>query len=83
MRVASSIALLGALAPLVAAQNVTQTVVELLGAFQELGLNALIQVAGSIENTTRGVEFLTELTNGSRILFAPTDDARMFIHPSP
>ena len=74
-----SLALLGAATPLVSAQaNVTQTISALLTVFEELGLNALIQVAGSIENTTRGVEFLTELSRGSSLLFAPNDAARKF-----
>ena len=84
MRAVSSLALLGvAAAPLVAAQNITETIGALLTAFTDLGLTSLIQVAGSIENTTRGIEFLSELANGSRILFAPTNDARTSICSCP
>lgn len=79
MRSSRLFAGLAFLAPsLVAAQNgtnVTQVIQQLLTGFQALGLNTLTQVAGSIENSTKGQALLASLATGQHTVFAPNDHA--------
>ncbi|KAG9081262.1 hypothetical protein FRC06_005685 [Ceratobasidium sp. 370] len=58
------------------AQNVNTTYITgLLGALNGLGLTSLATVARSIANNTNGVALLAQLSQGSKTVFAPNNEA--------
>ncbi|CAE7186317.1 unnamed protein product [Rhizoctonia solani] len=47
----------------------------LLGALNGLGLTSLVSVASSLANNTDGVALLSQLSQGNKTIFAPSNDA--------
>ncbi|CAE6423153.1 unnamed protein product [Rhizoctonia solani] len=72
-----SCVLLAALAASALAQDVNTTYLTgLLGALNGLGLTSLVSVAGSVANNTNGgTALLAQLSQGSKTVFAPSNEA--------
>ncbi|CAE6477849.1 unnamed protein product [Rhizoctonia solani] len=70
-----SYAVLALAAPALAQNLNTTYITGLLGALNGLGLTSLVSVATSLANDTNGMALLSQLSQGSKTVFAPNNEA--------